>query len=118
MEPHRSKLNLIILVSLCIVNIMKIESATFMLRMTVDESGQMTVEFDGKNFTLNDDFTLTVQDKDCTRTISLQPPTGDELITRKGYRPGSWLCKRWFERNRNIHPKIDEVRQYYEERKP
>ncbi|CAH8851147.1 unnamed protein product [Trichobilharzia szidati] len=118
MEFHGSNFNLIILVSLCIVNILKIESATFMLQMTVDESGQLTVHFDGMNFTLRDDFTLTIQDNDCERRVSLKPPTLNELVTRKGYRPGSLLCKSWFARNRNIHPEIDEVRQYYEGSNP
>ncbi|CAH8851170.1 unnamed protein product [Trichobilharzia szidati] len=110
MEFHGSKFNIIILVSLCIVNIMKTECAKFMLQMTIDESGQMTVHFEGMNFTLHDDFTLTIQDNDCEKTVSLQPPTQDELVAGEGYRPGSWLCKSWFTRDRDIHLEIDELR--------
>ncbi|CAH8821624.1 unnamed protein product [Trichobilharzia szidati] len=118
MVSQRSKLNLIILLSLYIVNIMKIESATYMLQMTVDGSEQMTVNFDGMNFTLSDDLTLTIQDNDCTRTVSLQPPTEDELITGSGYRSGSQLCKSWFARNRHNHQEMDEVKEYYEGSEP
>nr|CAH8850002.1 unnamed protein product [Trichobilharzia regenti] len=118
MVSHRSKLNLTLLLSLYIFNIMKIESATYMLQMQVDGSEQMTVDFDGMNFTLSDDLTLTVQDNDCTRTVSLQPPTHDELITGSGYRSGSMLCKSWFAPNRENHREVDEVKEYYEESEP
>ncbi|VDQ00533.1 unnamed protein product [Trichobilharzia regenti] len=83
-----------------------------------EDGEQMTVDFDGMNFTLSDDLTLTVQDNDCTRTVSLQPPTHDELITGSGYRSGSMLCKSWFAPNRENHREVDEVKEYYEESEP
>ncbi|CAH8559435.1 unnamed protein product [Heterobilharzia americana] len=86
---QRWQVNLVVM-SLLIINVVKIQAATYLLPMKFDESGQMYIEFDGRNISLSSEFILTVKDDDCTKTLSLKPPTKNELFARNGYRPASW----------------------------
>nr|CAH8851004.1 unnamed protein product [Trichobilharzia regenti] len=95
MLSQRSKFNFIIIVSLCIVNILMTESFFHSLPMTVDHKGDITVDFDGVKFTLDFDFTLTVNDGDCIYKVDLTLPEGDELASKQGTRNGSVHCKSW-----------------------
>nr|CAH8851025.1 unnamed protein product [Trichobilharzia regenti] len=95
MLSQRSKLNFIIIVSLCIVNILMTESFFHSLPMAVNDKGGVTVNFDGIIFTLDSGFTLTVNDNDCKYKVDLTPPEGDELTSKQGTRNGSIHCKSW-----------------------
>nr|CAH8850242.1 unnamed protein product [Trichobilharzia regenti] len=89
----RSKANLIILVSLCIVNIMKIESALFTLPLVFDSDGEVFVEFTGVYYQLSEDLIVTIEHKGCRWTVDMTQPHGEELITKRGVREGTVLCE-------------------------
>nr|CAH8850239.1 unnamed protein product [Trichobilharzia regenti] len=99
MLSYVSKLSFIILVSLCIVNILKIESARYMLPMKIDDKGRMFVNFHGTHYALRNYFVLIVQEPDCVREISLRRPTDEELAARKGFRQGFLHCESWYKNN-------------------
>nr|CAH8851016.1 unnamed protein product [Trichobilharzia regenti] len=103
MVYQRTKFNLIILVSLCIFGIMRIESVDHVLPMTVDDSGVGTVNFFGLNFTLRENLTVTLQGYKCTWTVDLSQPDQDELTVKRGSRKGDLWCKHWDNNNTMSH---------------
>ncbi|CAH8533888.1 unnamed protein product [Heterobilharzia americana] len=48
--------------------------------------GQAYLPFKGKTYSLSPDYTLTIEEDDCTETVSLKPPTERELKRKAGYR--------------------------------
>ncbi|KAK4471520.1 hypothetical protein MN116_004941 [Schistosoma mekongi] len=78
------------------INIMNIESSTYMAPIHLDKSGVMYIDLGKVNVSLSSDFTVTISDKDCTKTLSLRPPTTEEKFFKYGYRTASMLCKSWF----------------------
>nr|CAH8851019.1 unnamed protein product [Trichobilharzia regenti] len=93
MVPQRTKFNLIALVSLCVINIMEIESDKFNYPMTVGTDGQMTVDFGGILITLSDTFIITIQGKNCTYVFDFSQPNQEEFRVRRGNRRASLACK-------------------------
>ncbi|CAH8570785.1 unnamed protein product [Schistosoma rodhaini] len=81
-------------------NIMKVEAYTYLAPIKFDDSGEMYIDLGKLNVSLSSDFQLTISDGDCTRTLSLKPPTDKEKHSKRGYRPGSSLCQSWFLRGR------------------
>ncbi|RTG80655.1 uncharacterized protein DC041_0010776 [Schistosoma bovis] len=79
----------IAVVILCTLSIMRIESATFTVPIQFDETGQMYVNLDGVDISLNSDRILKMKNRHCTTTISLASPSEVEIATRNGYREGT-----------------------------
>ncbi|TNN09587.1 hypothetical protein EWB00_006280 [Schistosoma japonicum] len=94
-----------VLVIVWVLNVMQVETFTFMAPIKFDESGDMYVALDNVNISLSSDFTLTISDNDCTKTLSLKPPDEGEKFAQSGYRSGSSLCKSWFLPKRRNRPR-------------
>ncbi|CAH8542638.1 unnamed protein product [Schistosoma bovis] len=84
------------LVLLFTFNMMKLEAYTYLASIKFDDSGEMYISLGSVNISLSSDYELTISDRDCTKTLSLKPPTEEENLFKHGYRPGSSLCKSWF----------------------
>nr|CAH8851183.1 unnamed protein product [Trichobilharzia regenti] len=97
MVSQRSKLNLIMVVGLCIVNIKWITSEIFPLNMTFDGRGNVSIDFFKINFTLNyKELNLTIQDVACTYWVAFGTKlTEKELQEKSGQRKGYIDCKSW-----------------------
>ncbi|CAH8570662.1 unnamed protein product [Schistosoma haematobium] len=91
MISHMFKLYIAVVI-LCTLSIMTIESATFRVPIQFDETGQMFVNVDGVNISLDSNDILKTKNRYCTRTISLAPPSEVEIANRSGYRGGSRQC--------------------------
>ncbi|CAH8851032.1 unnamed protein product, partial [Trichobilharzia szidati] len=101
---QRSKLNPVMVVGLCIVNIMWIRSDIFPVTMTFDGEGKVNVQFFKINFTLNHrDLNLTVKDVDCIYWVAFGfSMTKQEWDNRAGQRKGYVDCLSWHgQRGRN-----------------
>ncbi|CAH8505135.1 unnamed protein product [Schistosoma turkestanicum] len=71
---------------------MKVESGTFIVPIRFYATGGMYVTVDGMNTSIDDDYTLTMENGNCTKTISLTPPTAEEMSTGTGFRAVTYLC--------------------------
>ncbi|CAH8555656.1 unnamed protein product [Schistosoma bovis] len=91
MISHMFKLYIAVVI-LCTLSIMRIESATFAVPIEFDETGQMYVNVDGMDISLDSNGILKMKNRRCTTTISLASPSEVEIATRSGYREGSSLC--------------------------
>ncbi|VDP80054.1 unnamed protein product [Schistosoma curassoni] len=49
----------------------------------------MYVELDKVNISLSFNYSLTISDGGCTKTISLRPPTEEEKDSKRGRRSGT-----------------------------
>ncbi|CAH8558745.1 unnamed protein product [Schistosoma margrebowiei] len=92
MISHTCKLYIAVVI-LCTLSIMKIESATFVVPIGFYETEQMYVNVDGVNISLDHNGLLKMENSHCTTTISLVPPSEEEIATRNGYRDGTYLCR-------------------------
>ncbi|CAH8851194.1 unnamed protein product [Trichobilharzia szidati] len=92
---QRAELNLIILVSLCIFGIMKVESNRRWLPMKLDDEGKMTIDFSGTIFTKNRESTVTVSNNKCTWIVKMHKPNEHEQKEGRGHRDGHLTCKDW-----------------------
>ncbi|CAH8555278.1 unnamed protein product [Schistosoma curassoni] len=89
------------LVLLFTFNMMKLEAYTYLASIKFDDSGEMYISLGNVNISLSSDYELTISDRDCTKTLSLKPPTEEENIFKHGYRPGSSSnlpCEHWLSR--------------------
>nr|CAH8850991.1 unnamed protein product [Trichobilharzia regenti] len=94
MLSQKSRLNLIMIVGLCIVSMMRIKSESFILQMTLGPNDEVNVKFDKINFTLDKQHNLTVEDVKCTYNVQFGTSlTKEELETKSGKRLGSKDCK-------------------------
>ncbi|CAH8851047.1 unnamed protein product [Trichobilharzia szidati] len=89
MVSQRTKLNLILLISLCIVNIEESESGEYQFGFTLDESGIITVDFGAVQFSFYDNYTVAVNSTGCVWMVDMSGPLIDEEETKKGTRNGS-----------------------------
>uniref|UniRef100_A0AA85KPD7 Uncharacterized protein n=1 Tax=Trichobilharzia regenti TaxID=157069 RepID=A0AA85KPD7_TRIRE len=92
MVSQGTKLNFIILVSLCIVNFENVESEEMWYPMTVG-SGVMNVRIGTIRFYLNDGLNVTVANGDCIWRVDLRPPTFSEIEMKGGFRQGLLRCR-------------------------
>ncbi|CAH8558838.1 unnamed protein product [Schistosoma bovis] len=92
MISHMFKLYIAVVI-LCTLSIMKIESATFRVPIQFDETGQMYVNLDGVDISLNSNRILKMKNRHCTTTISLASPSEVEIANRNGHREGTYLCR-------------------------
>ncbi|CAH8558727.1 unnamed protein product [Schistosoma margrebowiei] len=53
----------------------------------------MYVNVDGVDISLDHNGVVKMVKGDCTTTISLVPPSEEEIATRNGYRDGTYLCR-------------------------
>nr|CAH8850965.1 unnamed protein product [Trichobilharzia regenti] len=93
MVSQRSKLNIIVIVGLCMINLMGIKTDEYMLPMSLGGDGARIVDFKGIIFPLDSDFQLTVQDADCTYQVQYDPFERDDKRQRKTRRNGTKNCK-------------------------
>nr|CAH8850956.1 unnamed protein product [Trichobilharzia regenti] len=93
MVSQRSKLNIIVIVGLCMVNLMGIKSDEYMLPMSLGGDGARIVNFKGVIFTLDSDLQLTVQDADCTYKVKYNSFENKGAGKGKTKRNGSKNCK-------------------------
>ncbi|CAH8505142.1 unnamed protein product [Schistosoma turkestanicum] len=87
------KLNIIIIVILsAILNTLKVESSTFFAPINFDEQGNMYVKINEESFSIDGNYMLTINSGNCIKTISLTPPTKEEIASKSGYREVTNLC--------------------------
>ncbi|CAH8565074.1 unnamed protein product [Schistosoma haematobium] len=75
---------------------MNVEGFEFSAPIKFDDSGEMYIDLNNLNISLSSDYEFTASDGDCTKTISLKPPTDEEQLFKTGLRSGSFICTRWF----------------------
>ncbi|CAH8505119.1 unnamed protein product [Schistosoma turkestanicum] len=83
-------------VTIVILWTVNVEAYTFLAPIRFGDSGEMYINLGRVNISLSSDFELTISDADCTKTLSLRPPTEEEIMFKTGYRSGSSLCQSWF----------------------
>ncbi|CAH8558806.1 unnamed protein product [Schistosoma bovis] len=91
MISHMFKLYIAVVI-LFTLSIMRIESATFAVPIEFDETGQMYVNVDGMDISLDSNDILKMKNRHCTTTISLASPSEVEIANRNGHREGTYLC--------------------------
>ncbi|CAH8558752.1 unnamed protein product [Schistosoma margrebowiei] len=91
MISHTCKLYIAVVI-LCTLSIMKIESATFLVPIRFYETGEMYVNVDGVDISLDHNGVVKMVKGDCTTTISLEPPSEVEIATRNGWRNCTYQC--------------------------
>ncbi|CAH8850933.1 unnamed protein product [Trichobilharzia szidati] len=94
MVSQRSRLNLIMVVCLCMINIMRIKSDDYLLPMTLGGDGAISVNFMGITFTLGPQLDLMVVDADCRYEVKFDPFDPNETGGREEQRTGSLDCTR------------------------
>nr|CAH8851189.1 unnamed protein product [Trichobilharzia regenti] len=95
MVSQRTKLNLILLITLFIVNIEDGESGEYMFDFTLDDTGTITVDFYGAQFSLYNNYTVSVSSTGCNWIVDLGKPTNEEIKNMGGTRLCSLDCKSW-----------------------
>ncbi|CAH8558770.1 unnamed protein product [Schistosoma margrebowiei] len=71
---------------------MKIESTRFPLPIEFYETGEMYVNVDGVDISLDHNGVVKMVKGHRTTTISLEPPSEEEIATRNGWRNCTYQC--------------------------
>ncbi|CAH8851035.1 unnamed protein product [Trichobilharzia szidati] len=95
MVSQRTKLNLILLISLCIVNTGEIQLPEFSFPFIIEETGGIHVSFGAVSFTLHDNYSVTVNATGCKWIVDLNRPTTEEKANMGGIRQGYLDCHSW-----------------------
>ncbi|CAH8570862.1 unnamed protein product [Schistosoma rodhaini] len=70
-------------------NVMNVEAYKFSAPIKFDDRGHWHIIWGNVTFSLNADFQLTISDSGCTKTLSLKPPTEEEIRSERGVRNGT-----------------------------